>query len=175
MPAKLLWIHRRWTFDEPVELFPDQLERLRGTPARLEETVAGLTTAVLTRREAEGTWSIQENVGHIYDVDALPMGRLDDYLANKPTLRPAEMGNRTTHEANYNARSIETVLRDVRKARAALMARLDALSDADFTRSAQHPRLGVPMRLVDMCRFQADHDDYHLARITELKRKFAAR
>lgn len=175
MPARLRWTDRRWRFDEPVEFYPDQLERLRGTPARLEEAVAGLSRDVLTRREAEGTWSIQENVGHIFDVDALPMGRLDDYLANKPTLRAADMGNRTTHEANYNGRPIETVLRDVREARAALLARLESLSDADFARSSQHPRLGVPMRLVDMCRFQADHDDYHLARITELKRKFAGR
>jgi hypothetical protein len=43
--------------------------------------------------------------------------------------------------------------------------------DADlFARSALHPRLNVQMRLVDMLFFQAEHDDYHLARISELKK-----
>jgi hypothetical protein len=31
----------------------------------------------------------------------------------------------------------------------------------------------LPMRLVDMVFFQAEHDDYHLARISELMRLFA--
>jgi hypothetical protein len=33
-----------------------------------------------------------------------------------------------------------------------------------------HPRLGTPMRLVDMMFFVAEHDDHHLATITELAR-----
>lgn len=173
MSAKLPWIQRRWTFGEPVELYPDVLERLRGTPARLEEAVAGLSREVLTRRDAEGTWSIQENAGHILDLETLPAGRLDDFLAGEATLRAADMSNQASKDADHNARAIGAILRDFRATRAALMARLDALDDADFARTAMHPRLKTPMRLVDMCRFQADHDDYHLARITELKRKFA--
>lgn len=30
-------------------------------------------------------------------------------------------------------------------------------------------RLDVPMRLVDMCHFQAEHDDHHIARIEHLR------
>lgn len=173
MPAKLPWIQRTWRFGEPVELYPDVLERLRGTPVRLEDAVAGLAPDVLTRRESERTWSIQENAGHMLDLEALPMGRLDDFLADAPTLRAADMSNNVTHSANHHGRPISAILTDFRAARASLLVRLDALSDADFARTSMHPRLGTPMRLVDMCRFQADHDDYHLARITELKRKFA--
>ena len=32
--------------------------------------------------------------------------------------------------------------------------------------------LNIPMRLVDMVLFQAEHDDYHLARISEQARLF---
>ena len=46
------------------------------------------------------------------------------------------------------------------------------LSVADFARSALHERLGVTMRLIDMCFFQAEHDDYHLARTQTLLRSF---
>jgi len=36
-----------------------------------------------------------------------------------------------------------------------------------------HPRTKILMRIVDLCVFTAEHDDYHLARVTELKRMFA--
>jgi hypothetical protein len=35
-----------------------------------------------------------------------------------------------------------------------------------------HPRLNQPMRVVDLLFFVAEHDDYHLARISELIREF---
>ena len=31
-----------------------------------------------------------------------------------------------------------------------------------------HPRLGTPMRLIDLAFFVAEHDDHHLAQITHL-------
>ena len=53
-----------------------------------------------------------------------------------------------------------------------IVAQLEALSSADFSRTARHPRLQQPMRIVDMLLFHAEHDDYHLARIRELVRLF---
>ena len=105
------------------------------------------------------------------DVERLPMGRLDDYLAGESTLRAADMSNRRTHEAGHHDKPIATLLAAFRAERARFIERLDSLDGADFARVATHPRLNVPMRLVDMCRFQADHDDYHLARISELVRR----
>lgn len=175
MPAKLPWIERRWTFSGPVERYPDILERLRGTPARMEEAVRGLSPDVLTRRQTPASWSIQENVGHMLDLESLPEGRLDDFLAGADVLRAADMSNRATHDANHRDQPIDRLLAGFRAARSRFMHRLDALNDADFARTARHPRLDTPMRLVDMCEFQADHDDYHLARIRALIVEFAGR
>ena len=52
-------------------------------------------------------------------------------------------------------------------------SRLESLSDEEFARSSIHPRTKIQMRIIDLCVFAADHDDYHLARISELKRSFA--
>ncbi len=172
MPAKLPWIQRTWNLDFPVELYPDILERLRGTPARIEESVRDLPTDRLTRRQAEGTWSIQENIGHMLDLEDLPLGRVQDFLSGAGALRAADMSNRKTHDANHNAGPIGALLTAFRSARGILMDRLDRLTDADFARTSIHPRLEVSMRLVDLCLFQADHDDNHLARIRELRREF---
>lgn len=167
MPEKLKWTARKFSFDFPVEVYPQVIERLRGTPARLEDRVKGISPELLKRRDGE-RWSIQENAGHLLDLEALFGRRLDEYVAGATELHAADMSNRKTYEANHNDSPINTILSDFRRERMALIDRLENLPDELFGRVAHHPRLGVPMRLVDMLYFQAEHDDYHLARISEL-------
>ena len=38
MSKLLKWTDRTFQFTFPVEVYPEMIERLRGTPARLEET-----------------------------------------------------------------------------------------------------------------------------------------
>jgi hypothetical protein len=49
------------------------------------------------------------------------------------------------------------------------------MDPAAFSRTALHPRLGTPMRLLDHVLFIAEHDDHHLARISWLLRRFSGR
>ena len=58
--------------------------------------------------------------------------------------------------------------------RADLIRRLESLTDADFAKSSIHPRTKLRTRVVDLCTLVADHDDYYLARISELHAKFTA-
>ncbi len=173
MPARIQWTARRFEFCVPVDVYPELIERLRGTPARVEERLRALPPEILTRRPGEA-WSIQEHAGHLGDTEEIFLGRLDDYDAGVPVLRAADMTNRKTFEARHNERPLAAVLADLRRERARLLARLEGLVPEAFARTAQHPRLDVPMRLADMLFFHAEHDDYHLARITELARLFAA-
>ncbi len=57
-----------------------------------------------------------------------------------------------------------------RSARTLLVERLEAADDALIAHSALHRRLESPMRLLDHAFFVAEHDDHHLANITELVR-----
>lgn len=171
---KLPWFERKFSFDFPVETYPDIIERFRGTPARLEEKLRAIPPNILTRREREGSWSIQENAGHLLDLEPLWDSRLTDFLAGRPTLTAADLTNRATHEADHNARPIADILDAFRAERTRQAARLDELSEADFARTALHPRLQTPMRLIDAVTFVCCHDDYHLARMTELLRHFRA-
>ena len=171
MAAKLPWPKRQWKFDSPLGVYPDVLERLRGVPPRTEEKVRILPSELLTRRDGD-TWSIQENIGHLLDLEPLMHARLDDFLAGAAVLRAADMSNRRTHEAGHNDRKIGELLREFREERESLCRRLDRLTESDFGRTAEHPRLKVPMRMVDWMLFTADHDDYHLARMAELERLF---
>ncbi len=96
--------------------------------------------------------------------------RLDQYLAGAPELHAADMSNRKTNEANHNTVPIASILNSFREQRTRLVNRLDLVPEVMFDRIAFHPRLKKQMRLVDMIYFQAEHDDYHLARISEMLR-----
>jgi uncharacterized damage-inducible protein DinB len=165
------WIERTFHLDFPITKFPDLLERWRGTPARLDERVGGLPRELLVRRPPKG-WSIQENVGHLLDIEFLPARRIEQVLAGEPEMIPADMSNRKTIEANHNEADIADLLRAFRSARMATIQRLEGLEESEWGKSAMHARTGLRMRIVDIVHFISEHDDYHLGRIGELIRMF---
>ncbi len=161
------WFDRTFELKPPGGLFPVVVERLRGTPARVEEKTKVLPAGLLTERSSDA-WSIQENIGHLLDLEDLWSGRLEDFLAGEATLRPADLSNQATHEANHNAGAIAQITSAFRERRLDFVARLDKLDEAQIVREAMHPRLEQPMRVIDLCLFVAEHDDHHLARMTEI-------
>ncbi|MFQ5695806.1 MAG: DinB family protein [Terriglobia bacterium] len=163
-----VWFERKFKFDFPVELYPNLRVRLRGAPPRLEELTRELPREQLTRKP-DGKWSVQENAGHLLDLEPLWLARVEDFLAGAETLSAADLTNRKTHQARHNQRPLADLLADFRRARGALLERLDSLRPQDFSRTALHPRLQTPMRVVDHLYFIAEHDDHHLARIWELR------
>ena len=168
MVRRMRWVEREFDFNLPVGVFPSVVERLRGTPARLEELTRGLAREVLVARP-EGRWSVQEQAGHLLDLDELHEGRLEDYARGLEVLRAADMQNRKTEEARHNDARLEDLLAAFRAARLRFVRRLEALTEEEVSASALHPRLGKQMRVIDMAHFTAEHDDHHLASITELK------
>ena len=172
MVTRTKWIDRRFNFDFPVSDFPFLIERLRGTPDRIEAIVSRLSKDILTKKPDHG-WTVQEQIGHLIQVEALHDARLDDYDAGVETLRAADMKNVRTTQADFNAETVEWVLGELRRVRTAFLARLEPMDEAAVSRVAQHPRLDVPMRVCDMALFAAEHDDYHFAVITGLVRELS--
>src|ERR687897_2179759 len=98
MSELLKWGDRKFQFTFPVEVYPEMIERLRGTPARLEDRLRSVGPPLLTRRDGE-RWSMQENAGHLLDLESLVAQRLDEYLKGAKELHAADMTNRKTYEA----------------------------------------------------------------------------
>jgi uncharacterized damage-inducible protein DinB len=163
------WFAREFPTGLPPQMLPVIIERLRGTPCRIRDRLDGLNARLFTLRAGD-TWSIQENVGHLLDLEPLWIVRLEDLAAGRSVLSAADLQNRRTHEANYNAHSFDAIQTAFRAARGECVRRLEMLGEDDARRSAEHPRLRRPMNAVDLAHFVAEHDDYHLARISELLR-----
>jgi len=166
MKFSTIWVNRKFALDQPTELFPAIVERLRGTPARLEELVRGIPKNVLIRPEGD-RWSLQEHVGHLLKAEQLWAFRVENFLKGETELREADLKNNALENANDIP--IEKILADFRESRMVLVAKMDAMTESDAALSAHHPRLNKPMRMIDLAFFAAEHDDHHLACITRIK------
>ena len=167
MIQRIKWIDRKFEFNQPLGVFPLVIERLRGTPIRLNHYTSNLPENLLTKKEG-GAWSIQEHVGHLIDLEELHEGRIDDFLSGLSTLRAADMQNKKTHAANHNQVDIKDLLARFTTIRNRYIERLEALGDIVQSRTAIHPRLNVPMRPMDLAIFTAEHDDQHVATVQEI-------
>lgn len=164
---RTLWLDRHFPSAPDPGLLPAILERLEGTPARLESKLKNISEDLLTLK-ISGKWSIKDEVGHLGDLEALSAGRVEELAVGATELMAADMSNKKTHEAGHNNTSLADLLQYFRGQREALVKRIRTLSDEQLRHSALHPRLKVPMRVVDLALFFAEHDDHHLAAIQEI-------
>ncbi|HWJ27219.1 MAG TPA: hypothetical protein VNS32_11795, partial [Flavisolibacter sp.] len=68
------WFNRKFDFSSEQNIFPSIIERLSGTPTRLEEKFKSIPTDITTVK-IEGTWTIKENLGHLTDLEPLWQAR----------------------------------------------------------------------------------------------------
>ena len=167
MITQTAWIERKFEFNFPVGLFPVIVERLRGTLLQLESTVQNIPDDKLSIKK-DAKWSVKEVVGHLFDLEELWNGRINDFLEHKQTLRAADMSNAKTTGANHNSKPIDELLKQFIEARNKLITRVKDLDEATASLTALHPRLQTPMRLIDSLFFVAEHDDHEMTKIRRL-------
>lgn len=161
------WIERKFDFNFPVGLFPVIKERLWGTIPRLYEMVKNIPEEKLSSKK-DGGWSVKEVIGHLYDLEELWMGRIEDFIERKETLRAADMSNSKTHQSNHNSKPTIELLEQFKNSRQKLLEKIAGLGESMAAASALHPRLQKPMRFVDSLFFAAEHDDHELTKIRYL-------
>jgi uncharacterized damage-inducible protein DinB len=164
---KTEWFNRKFPVIEDNGILPSIIERLSGTPARVEEIISKLEPALLTLR-LKDKWTIKEEIGHLADLEPLWAGRLEDLINGLAELRAADLTNQKTHTANHNVTEIKILLLRFREQRQQFVSKLLNLNDEQLLKSSLHPRLKTPMRMIDMAYFVAEHDDHHLASIREI-------
>lgn len=166
---KLEWFERKFTFGLPIGMLPFYIERLQGTISRIESKVTGVSDEVLSEK-LNGKWSVKQNIGHLAEVDEIANKRLEEMIMGITPMSPAVFEPR-----DYNQKPVEDVINYLRRTRIANVRRYSVLSADELGRSSLHPRLKVQMTPVDLAWFDAEHDDHHLLRISEiidlLKRK----
>jgi uncharacterized damage-inducible protein DinB len=160
------WTKRKFDFPSEIGVFPAVLMRLRGAIDRLEALIPQLSDDELITPIRNG-WSIQEHIGHLSTLETLHVGCVEDFLMGKPTLRQTDMSHHQMENTLHNQKMIGELVRRFMYRRNELIAKLESLDVRTLSQTALHPRLGIPMRPVDLAFFIAEHDDHHFARIHE--------
>ncbi|MBG6129391.1 putative damage-inducible protein DinB [Aquimarina sp. EL_43] len=165
------WFDRKFDFSFEENIFPLLLKRLEGAPSVLANTIDSLTKEQLIHKRNR-KWSIQENIGHLIDLEPIWQGRLNDITTDKIELRPADLQNQKTDFAQHNLRDSNDLLKEFLAIRTITVNQLHQLTEKEIYKHALHPRLKTPMRTMDLFLFVAEHDDHHIAAIEELKKEF---
>jgi len=158
------WLERTFHFPQVPGLYPNAVERVRGTAARIEHLVKDVTEEQITAKP-DGKWSVKEEIGHLLALEELHIGRLHQYIQGVQELTAADMSNRKTEDADYNKMPLPMIIDGFRREREKMMEILDAADEDLVRRTAYHPRLKKQMTFLDIVLFVAEHDDHHLARI----------
>ncbi len=159
------WFERKFPAVEDNGLLPGILERLEGTSHRLRALLAGVERS----SKADTGWSLAQELGHLDDLEPLWLQRAGDIIEGKADLTVADLSNRKTHESDHDRWPLSELIDRFEQNRMAFVTKLRSASADDLERAAKHPRLGTPMRLIDLAFFVAEHDDHHMVRLRELK------
>jgi uncharacterized damage-inducible protein DinB len=146
MIEKKQWFSRKFAPVNDVYLLPNILERLTGTPARLEIKVSKINSAKLTQKP-QNKWSIKEEIGHLADLEPLWQQRVDEI---------------------FDEKDLSDLINNFATQREMLVQKLQTAEESDLQKSSLHPRLKTNMRLTDLAYFVTEHDDHHLAQISFL-------
>ena len=94
------WFDRRFTFDLPLWMAPNILERLRGTAARAEDRLRELDPAIGIHRTGKA-WSVNQHIGHLGDLEPLDRSRL---LRGRARRSSPGKGERTAEDGETRVR-----------------------------------------------------------------------
>jgi hypothetical protein len=131
----------------------DQLGWLADEAAALAPMLAGLPAWALEAAPLDGERSLKETLAHLVHLDREAYPRwLEGLEEARPELGPAE----AAPDAGANAEALDALVEDLRRARAAFVARLAALPEAVWRRESALE--GAPVTLSDLLLRVVRHD-----------------
>jgi hypothetical protein len=160
---KTQWLDRKFNFELPSGMLPFYLERLDGAIARLEKKTENVSDKILSE-QLNGKWSIKQNIGHLAELEEVSLKRIDEILKGISPISPAIF--EVQHD--YNAVPVKEVIEYFNNNRQKAIKKFKSLTPDDLQKSSMHPRLKVPISVIGLAFFHAEHDDHHIVRINEI-------
>jgi len=135
----------------------------------LDQALHGVEVEAILQTPASGKWSANEHLAHLARYHRVFLERIDRILKeNRPVLSRyrAEEDPEWVH---WRRLAYKEVAGELATGREKLIARLKALSDADYERTGVHPKLGE-MSLALWLEFFLVHEAHHLYAVLPLVR-----
>lgn len=167
MIKRTKWFERKFPTIEDSSLLLGIIERLEGTGLRIEHKLNNSASSYL-QSSANHKWSIKKEIGHLGDLEPLWLQRVRQIRAGEADLKEADLTNKKTEDAEHDARRVKDLVADFTQQRKKLIEELRSCTASELKHESKHPRLGTPMKLVDLAYFVAEHDDHHLVTIHDM-------
>ncbi len=169
---QLKWTERKFDFGFKKEYLPFMLERIKATTSRIEEMVRNVPEVKLEEKPGE-EWSVKEHIGHFIDLEELHQARVEQFKEGLTELRPADMANKKTYEADHNKRKVAELIAELKKVRAHFISSIEQIVEEKLDHKALHPRLQKQISITDLAYFVGEHDNHHLTIMSGLLRRTA--
>jgi len=149
------------SFDTPQAC----LAVLRSTPAALSALTAHLSAQRWQCQPEPGEWCLTEIMCHLRDVDReVNQTRIRKAITENNPFIPAEVTDKWVEERKYGEQDGPRALAEFIAARKDLLALLDGLDPAAWSRTARHAIFG-PTTLQELVKFVAEHDQAHVQQV----------
>lgn len=155
------WFDKKFEFNFGMERYDALYERLQNAPVKYRVEASDLPEKML-QLKPDDKWSIKENVGHLLLLEPLWLTRFKEIKEGMAEMSVADLNNTETNESSFNGVAIQTLIENFSKTRNKAINFLNGLHQEEFALTSMHPRLQIPMRIIDMMHFVAEHDDHHL-------------
>lgn len=155
------------TADFPRLGFAESIERLSAMPEFLDAALVAAGPEDLLSRPGEGEFSLVEHACHLRDLEREGYGlRLRRMLEEStPSLAGFE-GDVVARQRNYMVQDPRDAAAEFAVARAAFLARAEALTDAEMARTASFG--GRTITMGDLFAMMVEHDEGHRIEIAAL-------
>lgn len=148
------------------------LAAYREGPARLRESLQGLSPEALRAEPIEGKWSIMAIGLHVVDSELVGAVRIRQVLGADGPRLPAYDQDRWSRDFDYagaEPSDLERGLRLFEALRASTLPLFTGAGQAAWKRSGVHPEHG-PVTLRNLLELYADHSERHLEQIVARRR-----
>ncbi|MFY8137269.1 MAG: DinB family protein [Flavobacteriales bacterium] len=139
----------------------ETVDLLRETPVALANMVKELDKSLLVAKP-DSKWSIQEHVGHLLTIESLWIAHFDDFVLEKPFLRPWNGTNADTDAGQFNLQGISQILDDFASIRNAHMNLIDKYLPKQDEMTCHHQSKGIDLTLRAHLEMMLKHDQDHL-------------
>jgi hypothetical protein len=148
----------RQEFNTPAAV----LAVLKSTPAALDTLAQALTGRQWRERPAPDEWSLTEIFCHLRDVDReVHIARLEKVMSEPNPFLAGINTDTWAVERDYRDQDGPAALREFIEVRTRLIARLEALPEPDWQRTARHAIFG-PTNIQELVEFITTHDRTHI-------------
>jgi hypothetical protein len=153
----------------------DLIELLADTTLAVRRLMEGLSESDTQWKPASGEFSVVENICHLRDIEVEGYTvRIRRILQEDQPLLEDLDGAKLAQERDYNNQEVFAALRAFGRAREGNVRTLRGLTSEQLMRTGTFEDAGT-ITLTRLLELMREHDDVHIAEMSDLRRKIASR